>query len=318
MGKARTRIEQLDERELRRIFEAVVRGESRASACSLLALRHRTTVARTYNIVLEFHNRGLKELEDSMAEQIAERDEYPVSVRRVRTLFAAWKTWNYGDPLITAQNKPDERGQWLRQQHLTRLLQGIDPIRKCISNPWDSWAHANPGPPLRIGGHDWALVPKLWFSVVTPRFVDELDWGRAFPQLKKPLEESPFWGDLAELESMTLAVAKDLESAADELGRTDDDFRMSWSKLQELIVSGWVLQNSRTPRHPVPDWEKTKPPYGDGYAENVCRALAGGIMADVYDRLWALVSQLDVVRDDLEPGVVDKVIAEGTCPECPR
>ena len=311
MDRAEKKVKTLSEAELKKIFDAVRRGKSRDCVCSLLKPRDPTTVRRVYNVALEFQNRGLEVLDDDAAGQIAVKAKYGVNIRRVEALFIAWQHWKTGG------NKRYEEAQWLRQQHLDRLLRAVDPIRKCVFNPWESWAHANPGPPLWIGSHDWALVPRLWFSVVTPNFDDESDWGRAFPQLKMHLEKSPFWDDLAELERMTYAVAEDLEIAANKYGSLHDDFQIPWGKLQKRITSGWDLQDSRTPRHPVPDWEKIKPPYGDLYARHVCEALAGGIMPDVYDRLWALVSQLDVVRNDLEPGVVDRVIAEGTCPDCP-
>ena len=311
MDRAEKKVKTLSEAELKKIFDAVRRGKSRDCVCSLLKPRDPTTVRRVYNVALEFQNRGLEVLDDDAACQIAVKAKYGVTSRRVKALFIAWQHWKTGG------KKPGERAQWLRQRHLDRLLHAVDPIRKCVFNPWDLWARANPGPPLWIGSHDWALVPRLWFDVVTPSFDDESDWGHAFPQLKKHLEKSPFWGHLAELACMTLDVAIDLENAAEVVGRTDNDFRKRWGKLKERIASGWVLQNSRTLRHPAPDWENTEPPYGDGYAENVCRALAKEIMPDVYERLWALVYKLDVVRDNLEPSVVDKVIAEGTCSECP-
>jgi hypothetical protein len=135
--------------------------------------------------------------------------------------------------------------------------------------------------------------------------------------LKEHLEKSPFWDDLAELERMTFDVAIDLENAAVEFGRRNEGFRKSWLTLQEQISSAWHLQESRTPSYPVPDWEKIKLPYDVVYARRACEEFARGIMPDVYDRLWTLADKLEVLRKDLEPGVVDKVIAEGTCPECP-
>tara|TARA_B100001971_G_C18017782_1_gene445749 strand:- start:138 stop:548 length:411 start_codon:yes stop_codon:yes gene_type:complete len=135
--------------------------------------------------------------------------------------------------------------------------------------------------------------------------------------LKEHLEKSPFWDDLDELEAMTLDLAKDLDIAAEKLGRTNDGFRKTWLTFQGEISSVWRLQESRTPSNPVPDWEKINLHYDAVYARRVCEEFTRGVMPDVYDRLRALSDKLEVLRKDLEPGIVDRVIAEGTCPECP-
>jgi hypothetical protein len=311
MDRAEKKVKTLSEAELKKIFDAVRRGKSRDCVCSLLKPRDPTTVRRVYNVALEFQNRGLEVLDDDAACQIAVKAKYGVTSRRVKALFIAWQHWKTGG------KKPGERAQWLRQRHLDRLLHAVNPIRKCISNPWDSWGQTLPRRPLLLGGHDWALVPKLWFYVVTPNFDDESDWGRAFPQLKEHLEKSPFWDDLDELEAMTLDLAKDLDIAAEKLGRTNDGFRKTWLTFQGEISSVWRLQESRTPSNPVPDWEKINLHYDAVYARRVCEEFTRGVMPDVYDRLRALSDKLEVLRQDLEPGVVDKVIAEGAYPDCP-
>ena len=316
MDREGNRVTEMDEGELERIFEAVKARKSPACVRSLLKPRHRTTVNRVRNVAAEFQRRRLTKLTDPMAKRIATEASYGMSIRRVKTLFNAWQRWKLGDSSKT-DKEPDEIAQWLRQQHLDRLLHAVNPIRKCISNPWDSWGQTLPRRPLLLGGHDWALVPKLWFYVVTPNFDDESDWGRAFPQLKEHLEKSPFWDDLDELEAMTLDLAKDLDIAAEKLGRTNDGFRKTWLTFQGEISSVWRLQESRTPSNPVPDWEKINLHYDAVYARRVCEEFTRGVMPDVYDRLRALSDKLEVLRKDLEPGIVDRVIAEGTCPECP-
>ena len=59
-----------------------------------------------------------------------------------------------------------------------------------------------------------------------------------------------------------------------------------------------------------------KPPYGDGYAANACKALHEGPFPDLYQRQRQLVEKLDELNQDLAPDTVNRLIAEGSCNRC--
>ncbi len=113
---------------------------------------------------------------------------------------------------------------------------------------------------------------------------------------------------------MASRLSKDLAEAARRFGETNPEFLKSWQEIQER--RSWQVTAGRTPNDPVSDWTKIRPPYGDGYAGQVCRALAGGPLPELSKGLWSLAEKLAELNRDFAPDTVDRLLAMGTCDHC--
>ena len=80
--------------ELTVVFQAVAEGETQKWSRERSPHRHRNTVNRAYNVVLEFKTRDLSRLDDGTANEIATAAMYSTTAKYVRDLFLRWQTWS--------------------------------------------------------------------------------------------------------------------------------------------------------------------------------------------------------------------------------
>ena len=237
-----------------------------------------------------------------------------------RIVLDYWKTLS-SDPLGSAAEPhstdapTDESHNATRwDSHLSRLVDGIKEIRMLVHNPrLEHIPYTGQEEPLWLASHDWCLMPEEWVRLVTPDFSDEALYGNAFPQLKQHLSGSPFLINLDELHKMAFGLEMDIKDRVKELGKRDLQLQKVWHELE--TKRKWELETSRTPLNSR-DWENTKPPYGDGFAAQVCLVLYRGPMPDIYNRLWKLVEKLDQLNKNLDPDIVDKLLIYGACDQC--
>lgn len=209
-----------------------------------------------------------------------------------------------------------ERGSatdWWILNHINRLNDLVEDIRKCVYNPHlELESYIGPTPPLLVNRNDWALEPDVWFSLVTPDFDDPSLWGELFPGLKEHLRESPFWRHLDELRSKVQELEALYEEAAAKLSAADSSFSARWADLRRRRE--WTCRASRTPYSPgVPD--DVRPAAGPDLVVEVLEKF-NEMGYGVWNRLWELVKLLDQLNSDLLPDRVEPLIAQGSCDFC--
>jgi len=109
----------------------------------------------------------------------------------------------------------------VRRQHTQALCELAKELRKRIINPE---VRRRPYEGRSIwywGGQDWRLVPTIWFSLVTPFLEAENFWGLNFPNLMSHMSESPFLKHYHELESKAVELQRELNQAAEQLGKVN-------------------------------------------------------------------------------------------------
>jgi hypothetical protein len=184
------------------------------------------------------------------------------------TRFTIWQLLQ----LKPIADKPDEETKLkeisleerkiLRQEHLQRLKQYPDVIRKCLEHP--TLTYLPDRGLLTFRGYDWRLDPVKWFYLSTPDFSSE-DWGPELTMFRSHSSESNFWVHLEQLKEATNELLNEYDSAAPILSRNNQTFDNFWSTIKPKRTCWeddyWSGRPSRTPSYPEPNMNEITPYY---------------------------------------------------------
>ena len=115
MDRAGKSAGQLTGDELKVIFVRVREGVGREELHKELSTRNRTTIYRAFNVVSQFQMRGISNLDDKTATEIAENSGYNTTVRYVQNAFAKWDAWTKFDNDHSEDDQQDRSpfyGSW--------------------------------------------------------------------------------------------------------------------------------------------------------------------------------------------------------------
>lgn len=202
-----------------------------------------------------------------------------------------------------------------KARHLEKLAQLAETVRGLIHDPrirLRAELGADIPPPLEVDRANWALEPQQWLGLVTPDLDVESAWGEHWPYLKEHLARSEFWSHLEELRQAVDEYDSILEKAAQKVAAENPAFASFWERVA-FMRRGRPLP-SRTPATPRPtdrvaawyDLDKV-----DWAVELLCE-----VQPDLLKTQWGLVHRLEVLRADLLPDRVGRLIERSVCSLC--
>lgn len=133
MDRAGKHVEQLSDDELDALFTCVAKGTALQQVIGCFLQRDRTTISRAYNVVREFENQGLQNINDNAAQDIAVRASYGATRKYVSDLFSKWRAW--GGTQSSAGGSEVHRAMLHRAAN--RLKERLQPIPPMPSRLYD-------------------------------------------------------------------------------------------------------------------------------------------------------------------------------------
>jgi hypothetical protein len=235
------------------------------------------------------------------------------------------------DRRATQARQRDEKQklQRMQQDHVHDQIEFAKVLRSCVSNPASEECDPEVGQiPMSVNGYDWRLDPMTWFHLVTPylmsydtsKAVKEL-WGSDFPDLRKHTDKSEFWGLLENLQTKVNSLQEDYAKVAAKIGEKDSKFYSEWLEIQSYRTN--KLDPRRFLGHTKPETKKFQPIYDSSYADEVVTKFRIPKLKKIKKfnfprRHMELEELLQKVYDCLEPHIINKIITEGHCENCPK
>jgi hypothetical protein len=210
----------------------------------------------------------------------------------------------------------DQVKEDLRRRHLERLFGKVDELRLCFRDMASLSANDTGDYGMEIDGQDWSLDPIIWDSLSTPD-LEDVHWSNTESLLLNAhMKKSKFWEDYRQLQEMAETLEKCYEKAADKLAKDDQRFRQTWTTVQLRKKRQLESRPSRTRNNPEVDYSRYKPSCDKKTSDELVKKMVK-IVPDIHNQQISLIQQLLKLHDDLLPGVVEKIITDGYCDQCP-
>jgi len=170
------------------------------------------------------------------------------------------------------------------------------------------------GSTWEIAGSDWRLTPLLWFRLVTPDFRDEVLWGPVYQDLKLHLKQSPFCDHYDSLCKSAQNLEEEYSQAVERLLEVEPQFTTAWIKghrgLEWYTEPSWVpgIERNLNSVGPLP--------LGAVFVDRSVRLLGSNEIPDLGTRLHQMEARLQELWNDLDPDVIEPLIANGWCKRC--
>ena len=199
------------------------------------------------------------------------------------------------------------------EHHFARLAESARELRKRVFNPYLVYHPYYGNTAWLLAGQDWRLAPKIWLRIVTPILRDDASWEGLDPGLKGHLADSPLWRHYDGLEKAVEQLEADYGDAAERLGQDASSFQAAWEKVRrdlEAYEDPWPAGEVGRP------WGAVMPlPIGKEFLKTTLDSFAA-LIPGLGDRHRRLETQLQQLSHDLDPGVLDPLLALGSCERC--
>ena len=210
-----------------------------------------------------------------------------------------------------------------KEEHLKDLIYLAKSIRRCIERP-----NLDEEPDyhqlMNVRGYDWRLDPVMWFYLCAPDLSKTDSWGTDPALLKShiesnPLKKSPFWAHLDQLWQKVKALENNYDKMAVEIMSEDGEFKKYWESIQLERVkrekSEGAYKPSRTPLS-LTLINDIRPYYDESKVDEVIdKFMKTDFILSVHQS--ELEEMLNQLYKDLNPTVINPLIVDGHCGECP-
>jgi len=265
------------------------------------------TVTKAHHAAERLLSRGVEPLTVPEAKEIADSiGEYGATPKYVDDVFdhlCAWRTDQIGKGV-------------LKTRHLEEVFQQLELLRFCLTNPKLELEADFRDYPLELFGEgwsqDWRLEPVTWFRLCTPDLSDENKWGPEFLQLKQHMKDSPFEKHYWQLYQESINLDKAYKETAINL---QGEYKQIWENIQKKMISLYNI--SRIPAFPEPDWEQCQSCCNRELGDKIVSKFAEFIDS-LYEWQGKLEKMLSQLNQDLLPSVIEQIIVDGKCDECPQ